>query len=341
MHGLADCSTGWMIGTMSGSEDLLNIGAFIILYNTFAFGGQLPAGILLDKIGNPKFIVAAAAALIVSGVMLASLSPVLAVILAGTGSCFFHAGGGMMVLAVFPGKASMQGIFTGPGIAGLSIGGYLAIQNVDAGIILPALLILSAMILATLKIPSAFFHLKKADSGLDHHDILMIALLFAISMRSAVWTVFDILHKGEYMLAMWIGLAAFSGKLAGGYLADFFGWRRYLTGALCISAVLLSIDPAEPLLLLPGIALLQSATPAAISGMHRLMPGQPGAASGLTLGLALAIGGLPFFSGLSPGDLGRWGPVLGILIAGVLFYFVLAKKTGVHELREGKQVGHE
>jgi hypothetical protein len=53
-------------------------------------------------------------------------------------------------------------------------------------------------------------------------------------------------------------------------------------------------------MLLPGVALLQSATPVALAATARLLPRAPATAAGLTLGLAVAVGGILPAGGLSP-----------------------------------------
>ena len=55
-HGWSDCAAGFMIGLlpMHGQAGLLDTGALILLYNVLAFGGQVPAGLLVDRLGKPQ-----------------------------------------------------------------------------------------------------------------------------------------------------------------------------------------------------------------------------------------------------------------------------------------------
>ncbi|MCL5996782.1 MAG: hypothetical protein M1546_12110 [Chloroflexi bacterium] len=66
-------------------------------------------------------------------------------------------------------------------------------------------------------------------------------------------------------------------------------------------------------LLLAGVALLQSATSAVLVLMARALPRQPATAAGMALGLAIAAGGLPLMSGLSD-----WISTPAVLLAAVL-----------------------
>jgi FSR family fosmidomycin resistance protein-like MFS transporter len=71
-------------------------------------------------------------------------------------------------------------------------------------------------------------------------------------------------------------------------------------GALAGAACLLALAAQNTIALLLGIALLQSATPVAMMAVYRAMPRHPATAAGLALGLAIAIGGLPVYSGVLP-----------------------------------------
>ncbi len=145
----------------------------------------------------------------------------------------------------------------------------------------------------------------------------MLVLLAGIALRSVVWNMVNLLFEGRYETLLMLALAAAIGKIAGGLLADRFGWRRWVVGALLLAAPLLALGGRNMFLLLPGVALLQSATPAALAMTWRLLPRQPSLAAGLALGLAIAIGGIPTLGGLGP--LLRAPPMLpGILLAAAL-----------------------
>lgn len=144
----------------------------------------------------------------------------------------------------------------------------------------------------------------------------MIVLLLAIALRSAVWNIFQLIHHGEDMLLLGVGLAAMAGKMLGGFAADTFGWRRYTVAVLLLASPLLMMADGNPWLLMPGIFLLQSATPAAVTAMWSYMPDMPATAAGMCFGLALVVGGLPFFLGLSPDG---WWAVIGLPVAAIMY----------------------
>lgn len=308
MHGLSDCASGFMIGSLP-QNGWLDMGAFLLLYNVLAFGGQVPAGILVDRLDSAKGAALLALGTVMAGLLLMPIVPAGAVMLAGCGSAVFHVAGGRLALEALPGKAAAPGIFAAPGVLGLALGGFLAIGGWAA---MPWMLGLGAVLMILLL--QADSNRMKAQSprgaklqqddehGLDGHDVLMLLLLLAIAMRSAVWNVFQLVHAGEETWLLAIGAAALVGKFAGGFAADWLGWKRYTVGALLLAVPLLVWSEGNRWLLLPGVALLQSATPAAVTALWRYMPKMPATASGMAFGLAIAAGGIPFALGLRPSN---------------------------------------
>lgn len=316
MHGLSDCASGFMIGSLP-QGGWLDMGAFLLLYNVLAFGGQVPAGLLVDRLRSAKGAALLSLGTVLSGLLLMPYAPAGAVMLAGFGSAVFHVAGGRLALESLPGKAAAPGIFAAPGVLGLALGGFLAIGGWNA---VPWMLGLGAMLLFALQrarialageSPMRGSH--QHGPGLDGHDVLMLVLLLAIAMRSAVWNVFQLVHSGEEGWLVAVGTAALLGKLAGGFAADWLGWKRYTVVALLLAAPLLVWSEGTRWLLLPGIALLQSATPAAVTAMWNYMPKMPATASGMAFGLAIAAGGIPFALGIRAD--GGWAWMAILLVA--------------------------
>ena len=339
IHGLADCISGMMLGFLPEKIGLGETASLILLYNVLAFAGQLPAGVLVDRIGNPRMSVFISITLIASGMLLFAFTPLAGVILLGTGSGLFHVSGGMVSLMLCPNRADGPGIFAAPGVIGLAVGGFLAISGVHAEWILLGGLGALSIVIAFLPFPVRKSVIPQPGIDFDSHDLLMVLMLAAIAMRSAVWNVFQLINEGDYVVLIPIGFAAFAGKLLGGFAADRFGWKNYSLFALLLSGLLLSFSGKSWLFLFAGVGLLQSATPVAIAAMHRWLPAQPATAAGLSLGLALAFGGIPFFMGLSPGDSSSWWPGTLTIIAALIYYFVLKKSKNRTPLENGSNGG--
>lgn len=321
-HGVGDGAAGLLLGALPRMMPLEQVSVLVLLYNLLAFGAQPIAGWATDKLRRPRAVAVMGLALLGLALVVMRLQPVLAVILAGIGSATFHVGGGALALCATQGRAAGPGLFAAPGVLGLAIGGVLAITHhllVWPFLILLALL--AALILA-LPAPALPYTTQESEPLFESHDLIMLVLLAAIALRSLVWTTLQYLLQMRWEMVLMMAVAAMVGKALGGFLADYVGWRRWTLGALLGAALLLNFGARQPWALLLGVALLQSATPAALAATVRLMPRQPATAAGLALGLAIALGGLPMLGGWSP-TIGS-PLVLAVMVASAAGLLILA-----------------
>jgi FSR family fosmidomycin resistance protein-like MFS transporter len=336
-HGVSDGAAGLLLGSLTARLPLPQVGALVMLYNVLAFACQPLFGFVADKLGQSRLFAAVGLALVALGMVMAPAHTVVAVVLAGIGSGMFHVGGGALALTASQGRADGAGVFASPGVLGLAIGGGLAAAgHTPFGIFALALLVLMGYVLRFSSPPqrgqsssrSLPIHARVADAGveIDNHDMIMIALLAGIALRSAVWTTFEQLMHGRADVLLMVGVAAFAGKLAGGFLADRIGWRTWTLGALIGAAGLLTFATNNIVALLLGVTLLQSATPAALAATARLLPRYPATAAGLALGLAIGIGGLPAYSGVAIQIAPHWVALGGACAA------ALALAYGLHKI---------
>lgn len=325
-HGVADGAAGLLLGGLPRALPTAQVALLVLLYNLLAFGGQPLAGILADQSRRPR-AVALAGLLLLCAALAASGSDLrLAVALAGLGSAAFHVGGGALALCATNGRASGPGLFAAPGVVGLAAGGALAASGFGASWapIVPLLALGAAMAAQPLPAlpyaangPGQTQDTRRAPEPLfEGHDLVMLALLVGIALRSAVWTSLQFLFEGRIELLLALAVAAAAGKIIGGALADRVGWRRWTIGALALAAPLLALGGQELLLLLPGVALLQSTTPVLLAASARALPRAPATAAGLALGLAIMIGGIPAGSGLAPAM--NAPPILAAILSAAL-----------------------
>lgn len=335
-HGLSDCLAGFFIGSLPPGAHLLDAASLVLLYNALAFGGQLPAGMLVDRMPQPKMAVALSLSLFCLAALCFPYHATLAVSMAGVAAAFYHVAGGKLALLAFPGSTVGTGLFAAPGVMGLALGGYFAWTGFA---LLPWLLAGLAIVLLLSLVLRLDFEAPQAASQVAHfdrHDLMMLILLMAIALRSAVWNLFQLIHTDAHELLLLTGLAAMFGKILGGWLADWMGWRRYAIIALSLATPLLAFGGTEPEYLLPGIALLQSATPAAVLGMYRLMPSMAATAVGMCFGLAIAIGALPTVLGwdISPAWL-----VIGFGLLAALGYGLSIQNSRKSEAQATSWIG--
>lgn len=305
-HGVADGAAGLLIGGLPHVMTAERVALLVLLYNLLAFGGQPLMGMLADHMRRPR-VVALGGLLLLAAALVASGRPELGIVLAGLGSAAFHVGGGALALCATRGRAAGPGLFAAPGVVGLAAGGALAIAGYDARWAFIALLACLGVAILVLKLPPLPYRkagpprrLAEATVEFDRHDLVMLLLLAGIALRSVVWNVTELLVAGRVDMLLALALAAAAGKILGGSLADWVGWRRYTLAALALAAALLAFADRNLWLLLGGVALLQSTTPAALAASGRLLPRSPATAAGLALGLAIALGGLPIAVGLGP-----------------------------------------
>lgn len=302
-HGIADGAAGLLLGTLPGTLAAGQVALLVLLYNALAFACQPLLGVLTDWVGRPRLIALAGLTLQAAGLVASPWSALAAVTLAGLGSGCFHVGGGALALCATRGRALGPGLFAAPGVFGLALGGYLAISG--AAMLWPWLVGLAAigLVMVVLGQPVLPYRAAVEEPAFERHDLIMIALLAGIALRSLAWTTLQYVLQARVDVLLLLAVAGAVGKVAGGALADRLGWRRWTMLALGSAAALLTVSAGNLWVLMLGVALLQSATPGALAATLRLLPRQPATAAGLGLGLAIAIGGVPLMLG--------WGDWLG------------------------------
>lgn len=325
-HGLSDASAGLLVGLII-RQRAQDMNAQILLYNLVAFGLQPLAGMLFDRIRQPKHGAAVGLLITVTGLLITPLNLNIAIMLIGIGSACLHAGGGSVAITSTPGKASAAGVFAAFGVIGLTIGGMASINYSD---IAENILILLLIILATIiwVVPHVSSELVERTSSPVPVSLLMIFfLVIAIALRSTVWVGTQIKVERYTSAALWLAIAAGTGKLVGGFAADRWGWKRWGLVVLAGAGVLLVFSDFSLPALMVGALLLQSVTPLSIAAVGRSLPKSPALAASLALGTAIIAGGLPFFF-LKSGWFEPAILAITLLISTLLYWYVL-KKPGL------------
>jgi FSR family fosmidomycin resistance protein-like MFS transporter len=184
-------------------------------------------------------------------------------------------------------------------VVGLALGGLLASQGTNpTWLLLPALVAtggLAAFLCPALQPKATLSHTQPT------YEWAVLLLVLALALRSTVWTGLDLRAEGQPILLLQLALAAGVGKALGGPLADRLTWRGWIVAALVLAAALLALygmAGAGMTALLAGVFFLQSITPALLAALGAALPGQPGLAASLGLGLAVILGSLPIMTGL-------------------------------------------
>ena len=321
-HGVSDASAGLLIGLIIQQRSP-QMNVHILLYNLLAFGLMPLAGLLFDRIQQPKRVAAAGLLLTLSGLLMTLVNLNLAILLIGIGSAGLHAGGGSVAITSTPAKASAPGLFAAFGVLGLALGGVASINHASGATfaLIALLLILAAAIWFTPQVSRAA--LEPTAELLPVPYTVITLLVIAIALRSTVWVGAQMDVARYSSAAVWLALAAGAGKLAGGFGADRLGWRRWMLVSLLGAGLLLVFASQWLPALMLGALLLQSMTPVSIAALGKALPKFPGLAASLALGTAIIAGGLPFFL-LAGGWFGT-GLLAATLLASMLFYWFTLK----------------
>jgi FSR family fosmidomycin resistance protein-like MFS transporter len=295
-HGLNDLLAGYYLGSIVRDEhNLVQGGLALLIYNLLAFGGQYPVALWLEQLKSPKRFLICGYTLNGIAVAFFAILPHLAVVLMGLASAMYHVAGGSVCAK--DNKAANIGLFAAPGVLGLIAGGFFAVQGYQlTSYLLPSVL-LFLFFLLKIKIQYDYnVEVSKIPVSAvpDRHDIVMILLLTVISLRSALWNIFQLINENNYEWVLAIGIAAFAGKIAGGWVADRIGWRLYIFISLFSSLSLLTFFKNELLLFCIGIGLLQSGIPATTSLIIQSVKGKTERGISLSFGVAIIAGALVF-----------------------------------------------
>lgn len=309
-HFMIDFICAWMIvNRIPGSEAWF---VKMLAYNFFAFAGQLPAGVILDRLAFKNHRAAGAAAsagcLLCLIALIAGMDSYALVITAGIGNALFHVGSGAEILEIYKGRAAGPGIFVSTGALGIYAGSVIPVMKeigILSGAILSVLLIYSLIPVLAGKeeIPSGgpagggeVRSGKMFSSSPVQETIAVLCLVLVVAFRSFEGSVFTFPWNRSIFTGIALTGTVFLGKMLGGFASDRFGSYRTAAVSLAISAVLLGVSDRTGAGL-AGVLLFNMTMPVTLVSLYRKFPGYPGTSFGL-LTFALYLGVLPVFAGV-------------------------------------------
>jgi len=320
VHALVDAACGFLIfrDLGAGYFDHQTVVYLVLLYNSLAFGGQVPVGLVADRYRNYRTVAILGAGLTAVALLLSPTATVAGIVIVGVGNAMFHVGAGALVLRSSGERSTESGVFVGPGAVGLCAGIWLGGQPQIPcrGVIVVALLLSAPALLQVTK--SARLRRKaKLPQVRPTLTVLVIicaaCLLGSVSVRALVGGSVAGTWRGvslEVMVAL--AVAACSGKMLGGFVSDRVGWTTLSVSALVLSAPLITLAVGTPAGAVLGMLLFQMTMPVTLKAMHHVLPDRPGLAFGVPC-LALIIGAVPGLLGF--GYLLRsWSVVAGLLV---------------------------
>lgn len=265
----------------------------MLTYNAIAFVLQVPLGLLIDRILNPKLAAMIGLTFIALSFLLWN-NILVALIIVSFGNALFHVGGGSLVLSLKDKKATYSGIYVAPGAVGLTIGSFLSISQFSINpLIFPILLLLLCCLVYYINTPD-FIRINDSIRKINsNYGILIIILvMIPIIVRSLIGLSIDFPWKqNQYLLYVLIA-SLFLGKVFGGILADKYGLIKVGVGGLLISAPLLAFYSLTPILGILGAFIFNFTMPVTLIAILNILPQNKGLSFGLTTA-ALFIGSLP------------------------------------------------
>jgi MFS transporter, FSR family, fosmidomycin resistance protein len=294
LHGVNDLVAGFILAHYTLQQDYSNSFLYITLYAIIGFGGQLPVGFWLDSSKQLKPFANASLILLPIAALTAFISLPAAIIISGISSAFVHVTGGAVCLQVHNNKTGPLGIFTAPGVLGLTAGSIIGQYTLWPLAIIAAVAMLTGLIISKTELP-VYKTPEKKQSELDSHDFIMLTVLLLMCFRSFLYDVIN--YSAEYFEdgVLYIGLSAFAGKIIGGFIADKIGVKKFIYISMLAALLLFQFGKENIYTLCMGVACLQSSVPVTLLLMGRSLPIHPATATALTLGTSIALAGLPLY----------------------------------------------
>ncbi|EDY22128.1 hypothetical protein CfE428DRAFT_0253 [Chthoniobacter flavus Ellin428] len=314
-HGVNDFIAGWMLGGGMPSATGWDRLPWLAIYAALAFAGQLPVAWIMDRSPRRHPWLIGALATMIGAAATWKISPGTAIILSGVASAFCHVAGGAIALQLPRGERAI-GWFSAPGILGLTLGGWLgSTQGPLAGwvALLPVALLMGCLALRDRWPKVEAMGNPIPTPGVDAHDGLMLLILLALTLRSAVWDLVQVARTSDPHLLFAIAASAAFGKVLGGWMISRWPTVRHVSLTLIVACLLLEFARQSIVGLCAGIALLQSTIPASIVLLHRSFATSAARASAYVLGLTVALGGL-----VIPLRLDITATLLAVAVAAVL-----------------------
>lgn len=299
LHGVNDWVAGYMITAYSFDHPIGQTSLALMAYTILGFGGQLPAGMWLDKHKNLDQFINISLIVLVSSILFFWVHDLTGIIVAGISSAFLHVTGGSICLKISNDKAGPLGVFTAPGVLGLTLGiacGSFPSWWLAVALIAILLIILTFSIRFSVssdpKMPALTTLAHKLIEG---HDWIMIGILLTVALRSLLYEIISLLAHNWQSGLLILGISACIGKFIGGFLADRVGWRLWVYITLPLAFLCLHFGQNNVWILGFGISCLQSSVPISILLMWRNMRELPATSVAFTLGTGIAIAGLFLF----------------------------------------------
>lgn len=301
MHLLVDGLCVCCLYLMADASSLGGLVGVFLTYNVLAFMTQPFTGLLADKMEQRHWLLLASMSLLAIAVLAASLvvyagtiraGVVGVAVLLGLGNSLFHVWGGKQVVVVHGNDMPAMGVFVSTGALGLSLGvvfhSWILLQMF--------LLVLCLLALAYVRMDGQGIRSNQGDRnnessrtgmvspfGLGFVLLSMTALVAFVLFRSFSGEVFSSSAGVEKtpVVVLLLGATAMLGKMAGGWLAKWFGIVPSLVVVLLAVALCFIYGGANLAILLTGVFMINCTMPVTLYLANVVLEGREGLAFGI------------------------------------------------------------
>ena len=275
--------------------------AYVWFYG-IAFGGQMPLGLLADKLNRNGLVASLGCLLMILAYVLMYVDNgscyYSVVVFGGLANALVHVGGGIDVINHCGSKSGPLGIFVSPGCIGLFLGVALVNNNIEIPVLILSVLAITAIAipvvqkysLGSLKSQNVPLSLR---TSLPNTPKLFIAaaiasLFIVVCIRSYIGLTSNFEWKSQWHWGIILLIALVAGKSLGGVLSDRFGMRRVAIVSLCAAAILYAF-PRNPWAGSFAVFLFNMTMPMTLWALSRIFDHARGFAFG-TLTVSLFLG---------------------------------------------------
>ena len=255
-----------------------------LIYNFCAFALQMPLGAAMDCFAENKPRAPVLCASL--GVVLTFLGMAVHPALLGLGNAAFHVGGGIDVIREdqrLGKQGRLLGIFVAPGALGLFLGGQL---TGTISIWLPVLIALLG-IAALLRIPAS--EIPNPPKAISESFLPCLCCFLVVILRSYIGMSIVFSWKSGFLPGLAAVCGVVLGKIAGGFAAARFGFRKTAVVTLGLAA-LCYLWGDMPVFGVLALFFFNMTMPLTLYQLWLRWPGFPGTAFGvLTFGLFLGF----------------------------------------------------
>ncbi len=310
---------------------------YLLLYNFCAFALQMPLGIVLDGLSTPKVrrICYPSFGFAVVGVFLTLLGALTHPVVLGLGNALFHLGGGVGTIEEDAAKdwyGRGLGVFVAPGAIGLFLGTQLAkngsvvVWLVVVGVVMLLLCGVGWLTIEKKAVREIVLEKSPIEKNALKNDaveqnlttmqsalLLVLGCFLVVILRSYLGMAIVFPWKTTLVAGVLAVLAIASGKMAGGFLAARFGWKKTTISSLGLAAVCYFFSQRMPMGIF-ALFFFNMTMPITLYLLVQKLKNLPGFAFGI-LTFGLFLGFLPEYFGMDKLAEGRLVGCLGSLMS--------------------------